>query len=327
MFQLMKLWQGWWLWNDKNSTIYKFEGERKMKQLIIITLFTSIIFADTIVVDQTGNGDYYTITDAYNASASQDTILIRSGVYPEGILDVNHIVHFIGVNNYSVTWTYGDNYMVQFSSNSSGSSVSNITFAGSYVYTEHANLDANNCIFDDSYIKMYQCTVNVTNSLFLDNLALYYNSSSYTQYGNLTNCIFYNSHSNQFDQIDYLDIQNCIFINCPDNTPDSNESLSIVYSCFYNSEFVDGYGNINSNPNIENIANGDYRLQDNSPCIDAGNPAGNHNDLDGSRNDMGVYGGPNSWGGLGPVITNIQVAPEEVQQGETITIQATGTVE
>ena len=43
--------------------------------------------------------------------------------------------------------------------------------------------------------------------------------------------------------------------------------------------------------------NGDYRLQPGSPCIDAGNPAAVYNDVDGSRNDMGAYGGPrgNDW--------------------------------
>jgi hypothetical protein len=34
----------------------------------ILTLFTGILLADTIIVDQTGNGDFYTITDAYNVS-------------------------------------------------------------------------------------------------------------------------------------------------------------------------------------------------------------------------------------------------------------------
>lgn len=35
-----------------------------------------------------------------------------------------------------------------------------------------------------------------------------------------------------------------------------------------------------------------YRLGPGSPCIDAGNPEVSYNDEDGSRNDMGAYGGP-----------------------------------
>ncbi|MBN1308904.1 MAG: right-handed parallel beta-helix repeat-containing protein [Chitinispirillaceae bacterium] len=37
---------------------------------------------------------------------------------------------------------------------------------------------------------------------------------------------------------------------------------------------------------------GRYRLSQYSPCIDAGNPSGPFKDRDGSRNDMGIWGGP-----------------------------------
>ena len=35
----------------------------------------------------------------------------------------------------------------------------------------------------------------------------------------------------------------------------------------------------------------EFRLNLNSPAIDAGNPSPEYNDFDGSRNDMGAYGG------------------------------------
>ena len=45
-----------------------------------------------------------------------------------------------------------------------------------------------------------------------------------------------------------------------------------------------------------NYANDDLSLQGTSPCIDAGNPAAGYSDVDGTRNDMGAYGGVNgSW--------------------------------
>jgi len=37
---------------------------------------------------------------------------------------------------------------------------------------------------------------------------------------------------------------------------------------------------------------GDYQLEEGSPCIDAGNPALQYDDPDGTMNDMGAYGGP-----------------------------------
>jgi hypothetical protein len=36
----------------------------------------------------------------------------------------------------------------------------------------------------------------------------------------------------------------------------------------------------------------DVRLLPTSPCINAGDPAPGYNDWDGSRNDIGAYGGP-----------------------------------
>ena len=50
-------------------------------------------------------------------------------------------------------------------------------------------------------------------------------------------------------------------------------------------------GNINLDPLFIGYEN--YHLLPSSPCIDAGNPDTQYNDPDGSRNDMGAYGGPN----------------------------------
>lgn len=45
-----------------------------------------------------------------------------------------------------------------------------------------------------------------------------------------------------------------------------------------------------------NFGNDDYHLQSSSPVKNAGNPSSSYNDADGSRNDLGAYGGPlSSW--------------------------------
>ena len=60
---------------------------------------------------------------------------------------------------------------------------------------------------------------------------------------------------------------------------------------------LDDIGNIDADPMFVDPDNDDYRLQPDSPCINTGNPAAIYNNVDGSRNDMGAYGGPkgNDW--------------------------------
>ena len=56
-------------------------------------------------------------------------------------------------------------------------------------------------------------------------------------------------------------------------------------------EWLDG--NLDEDPLFADVENGDFHLQEGSSCINAGNPDTEYNDPDGSRNDMGSYGGPN----------------------------------
>ena len=71
-------------------------------------------------------------------------------------------------------------------------------------------------------------------------------------------------------------------------------TANITYSDIEGEWF--GTGNINADPMLIDPENGDYHLQNSSPCIDAGNPDAQYNDIDGSRNNMGAYAGPEgSW--------------------------------
>lgn len=51
-------------------------------------------------------------------------------------------------------------------------------------------------------------------------------------------------------------------------------------------------GNISADPLFMQPDNGDFRLGPDSPCVNTGNPDPIYRDPDGSRNDMGAYGGP-----------------------------------
>ncbi len=51
-------------------------------------------------------------------------------------------------------------------------------------------------------------------------------------------------------------------------------------------------GNISADPLFADPENGDFRLMPGSPCIDTGNLNQVYDDTDGSRSDMGAFGGP-----------------------------------
>jgi len=82
-----------------------------------------------------------------------------------------------------------------------------------------------------------------------------------------------------------------------EDTDDGVGSIAVSYSNLHgNSSVASGLddprgsdGNIDEDPDYDSSA-GDYTLDTSSPCIDAGDPA--LSDPDGSRSDMGAYGGP-----------------------------------
>ncbi|GEM_PF-2629931 len=73
----------------------------------------------------------------------------------------------------------------------------------------------------------------------------------------------------------------------------------LTYNCYYNNSLgnyslgapyrASGIGEITANPLFRAPASLDFRLQSNSPCINAGDPDVSYNDPDGSRSDMGVF--------------------------------------
>jgi hypothetical protein len=65
-----------------------------------------------------------------------------------------------------------------------------------------------------------------------------------------------------------------------------------------------GPGDILADPLFDASSIPPYSLSYASPCINAGDPNPLYNDIDGSRNDMGAFGGPSGLlGGVGPSVT------------------------
>ncbi len=85
-----------------------------------------------------------------------------------------------------------------------------------------------------------------------------------------------------------INIQNCILWN---NTGDDIEDgFSDIGYSVVQSRFGEE-GMVNEVPRFVDPENGDFRLGEDSPLIDAGNPFQLYNDADGSRVDIGIHGG------------------------------------
>jgi hypothetical protein len=87
-------------------------------------------------------------------------------------------------------------------------------------------------------------------------------------------------------------------------------------------------------PRFVGAGTNDVRLRVSSPasqCINAGPVTASFNDPDGSRNDLGAFGGPYAATFFespldGPMVRQVTVNPSPVIQGETFTIRAIGAV-
>ena len=85
---------------------------------------------------------------------------------------------------------------------------------------------------------------------------------------------------------------------------------------------------IDADPKFTDLANGDFTLASDSPCIDKGPPDAQYKDHNGSRNDIGMFGGhnfiPNGRTTNKPIVLGLDVAPIAVPVGGSVTIESTG---
>ena len=120
----------------------------------------------------------------------------------------------------------------------------------------------------------------------------------------LINCTFYRnsaSHNPNYSIISHgdLDIINCIVSRGAliESVNNKFYSMNSVYSLIQEVTNCAGPGNIVGDPLFIDPENSNFTLEPSSPAINSGHPANQYKDSNGSRNDMGAYGGPygDSW--------------------------------
>ena len=104
---------------------------------------------------------------------------------------------------------------------------------------------------------------------------------------------------------------------------DGKQSTENVGGGVYASDSILGDPRFSSYPNYI-----DFTLKADSPCINAGPPDSQYNDRDGSRNDIGMFGGhnfiPDGRTTNKPIVLGLDIAPIAVPTGGTVTIESTG---
>ncbi|NIS37812.1 DUF1565 domain-containing protein [Candidatus Saccharibacteria bacterium] len=167
----------------------------------------------------------------------------------------------------------------------------------------HSDVLVQNCIFIDNYavqgggLALRNADARITNNIFKDNKAVgfggaVFSSQSSTQF--INNTIYDNYCINHGGGLVIQDpvlenIQNNIFFQNSASTGDPRISIVTGDSSNVNNQYnFLWFGNMN--PRFISTTN--LHLRPDSPCIDAGNPEPVFNDVDGSRNDKGAYGGP-----------------------------------
>jgi len=167
----------------------------------------------------------------------------------------------------------------------------------------NANLIIKNCYFYYNYaqyggaLSLLYCNSEITNNIFNENESLDYGGAILSQNSSnkIINNTFYKNFCLNFggaltvvDPV-YEEIQNNIFFDNFSYRGDTRIHLVSGDSAnvFEQYNFLDPDS---LNPLF--ISNTNFHLQENAPCKDVGNPSPEFNDVDGSRNDQGAYGGP-----------------------------------
>ena len=322
--------------------MYKFS--RIVISLIALILISQVLLAQPITVDQ-NNGPYYTIQAGVNAAFPGATVLVMPGVYTESVT-INEEITLQGYDPYT-TKIFSGSDAVSIRTGAGNCVIRGFDIqAGNYgikIYNEGVTptIEGNiihNCnqgINDDNRV----CTIKnnivkyCVNGIWLYNEgadALIFNNVSY---GNSDSGIYLDdgNYNNAPDPIVY---SNIVIQNNRGIYTDGDVFGIFTYNDVWDNSsgnwvgnITQGPGNISEDPLFVDLANGNYFLQHPaSPCIDTGHTGDEYLDPNGTRNDMGVYGGPDCLGGGGPGITDTEVTPISVPQGETINVEASGTV-
>ena len=198
---------------------------------IAILLSVYPLSATRIVVDQGGNGDYYDIATAYSASSNGDTIFLNAGLYLDFGININHVIHFVGIDRNSVNWTQTNFPLL---TSSVRITLTEMTITENYIESNSGEITVKHCVFNEAYIKNNNTNdsktfinTRIIGGRYLSNT----NSSYYRPNVTILNCLLQNIDSPS--RVGDLIIKNSIAINCSYLYPSNNDNTDITYSLVF----------------------------------------------------------------------------------------------
>ena len=171
-----------------------------------------------------------------------------------------------------------------------------IEINNSNVVVENCVFKINSCIYGGGLFIINSGAV-INNNIFRDNDAEVYGGAMFLQNSNaviINNSIYRNTCFNYGGGVVLWDpltteIQNNIFFNNLSFTGDNRISIVAGDSSNITEQYnYLAFGSMNPMFNSSD----DLHLSTGSPCINKGNPALEYNDVNGTRNDQGAFGGP-----------------------------------
>ena len=288
-------------------------------------------YAETIIVDQSGGGDYTTIQEAINNAAEEgDIIKVGPGVYRESI-NLKNAVQLIGAGP---NFSFIDATHSQV--NASGIEVKTTLQTFIYGFSITADGVGINMGTDSVKCKIFNCIisgcttginarrsgaqVDIVNSTIILNMGNGIHSSGSSMHAKGCIIAFNSGKGLSSDSSSESSTYNCVY-----------ENTVINYDDYRVSPISAGTGDFSEDPKFIDKNSSNYALKSDSPCLNKGIIGAVFNDPDGTRNDMGAYAGPDSaafWPYVigGPVVSELNVYPASVPKGGKITINAKGLV-
>jgi hypothetical protein len=271
--------------------------EKKISIVIAFFLLTGITFANTIIVDKNGGGQFTSIQTAILNSSAGDTIKVWPGTYNEQIT-INKSIVLLGsgyentiiTGNFNPTITMSSGKILWFTVSS---------LAGIGININSGTIS--NCVINGCSSHGIHCNTGTT--------------------GLVLNCVIFNNggHGILADNWAYLTATNCISRN-------NNGSGFYGYCGYGSSQVAVSYSNgsrtatsgnqgcIDVDPVFTSLT--DFHISQGSPCWNTGNPS--LQDPDGSISDMGYFGGPDC--PIYPTVYEIIITPN----GNNINLEAKG---